>query len=394
MNPTMQYPVFDADNHYYEPKDAFTRYIPRRMAARCIQWADIDGRPRLVVGGRICSVLSNPLFDPVPKPGCLWEYFLGNNPEGRETREMFGELEPIRPEYRSRDARLACLDEQGVEKTLLFPTLGVLIEQYLEPDPEACVAAFHAFNEWLHDDWGFNHKDRIYSAAYLTLADADAALAEVEWALERGVKLIDVRASPPPPGSGARSPADTMFDPIWARLEEAGVLVCTHLANSTRWFHERWEEPPKEPTGFRVLPLKWMLSANRDVADFFAVVITHGLFSRFPNLRMMSVENGAGWVAPLKQLMKKAYGQNPQYFAEDPVQVFDRHVWVTPFWEDSIEMVLQSIPVDRITYGSDWPHVEGTEHPLDYLCMVAELDEATQHRIMHDNAAAALGLTR
>lgn len=388
---TVDHLVFDADNHYYEPADAFTRYIPKKMASRCVEWAEVNGVPRLLVAGKVCRVIGNPLFDPVPKPGALWEYFLGNNPQGLETRDLVGELEPCRPEYRDRDARLRCLDQQGVERTLLFPTLGVLLEQYLQDDPEACVAAFHAFNQWLEDDWGFEYKNRIYSAPYLTLADADSAIAEVEWALGLGAKLVNVRAAPPPASSGARSPADPIFDPVWARLEEAGVLVCTHLSNATPWFHERWEEPPKGGTGFRVLPLKWMLSHHRDITDFFAVLLCHGLFDRFPNLRVLSVENGAGWVGPLKQMLKKVYGQNPQCFKQDPVDAFDRHVWVTPFWEDPIEQVVANVAADRITYGSDWPHIEGTGHPLDYLVTIAELEAPLRHRIMYENTMEALG---
>ena len=386
----LAYPVFDADNHYYESPDAFTRHIPKKMAARCVQWAEIDGRTRLLVGGKVSNVLPNPLFDPVAKPGCLFEYFKGENPEGLDIRALFGDLEPIRPEYRSREVRLQVLDEQGVDKVLLFPTLGVVLEQHIEEDPEACVAAFHAFNEWILDDWGFDYEGRMFSAAYLTLADADAAVAEVEWAIAHGVKLVDVRAAPPPVSSGATSPADPIFDPVWARLEEAGVLVCTHSGSSTRWFADRWEGPT-QPTGFRVMPLRWMLNVNRDVTDFFAVVISHGLFARFPRLRMMSVENGAGWVGPLKKLFKKAYGQNPTYFAENPIDTFDQHVWVTPFWEDPIDVVVADVPGDRIAYGSDWPHAEGTQHPLDYLDTVAGLDDALRRRIVHDNVLAALG---
>ncbi|MSZ99453.1 MAG: amidohydrolase, partial [Actinobacteria bacterium] len=43
--------AFDADNHYYEAEDAFTRHIEPSMAKRCMQWAEIDGRKRLLVGG-------------------------------------------------------------------------------------------------------------------------------------------------------------------------------------------------------------------------------------------------------------------------------------------------------------------------------------------------------
>ena len=69
--------AFDADNHYYEAEDAFTRHIPRDMAKRCMQWAEIEGKKRLLVGGRVNRFIPNPTFDPVSKPGALDAYFRG-----------------------------------------------------------------------------------------------------------------------------------------------------------------------------------------------------------------------------------------------------------------------------------------------------------------------------
>ncbi len=105
--------TFDADNHYYEATDAFTRHIDPRMAKRAMQWAEVDGRQRLLVGGKICKFIPNPTFDPVAKPGSLDEYFRGRNPQSKSIGELFGELEPVRPEYRDRDARLAVMDARA-----------------------------------------------------------------------------------------------------------------------------------------------------------------------------------------------------------------------------------------------------------------------------------------
>jgi len=212
--------------------------------------------------GKVSSILPNPLFDPIAKPGCLFEYFKGENPKGLDMRELFGELEPIRPEYRDRDARLRVMDEQGLAKALLFPTLGVLMEQSLEGDPEACAATFHAFNEWINDDWGFDRDGRIYSAAIPDARRSRERIDEVEWVLGRGAKLINVRSAPPPVASGATSPADPVFDPVWARIEEAGALLCTHLGSSTPLFWERW----KVDTGSPDFAFQRCERCSRDIA--------------------------------------------------------------------------------------------------------------------------------
>ena len=50
------------------------------------------------------------------------------------------------------------MDAQGVETTLLFPTLGVCVEHFMMDDPEQMYANIRAFNTWLDEDWGFDHQ--------------------------------------------------------------------------------------------------------------------------------------------------------------------------------------------------------------------------------------------
>ena len=148
----LPFKYFDCDNHYYEAVDAFTRHIEPQYRKRAIQWAQLDGRQRLLVGGRVNRFIPNPTFDPVGKPGALDEYFRGRNPKGADLNALFGELEPISPAYRDRDARLALMDEQGMQGAILLPTLGVGMEQALLPDLDAAAATFRAFNRWMDED--------------------------------------------------------------------------------------------------------------------------------------------------------------------------------------------------------------------------------------------------
>ena len=143
-------------------------------------------RQRLLVGGKLNKFIPNPVFDPVAKPGSLDEYFRGKNPKAQDIRSLFGDLEPIRPEYRDRDARLSVMDRQGLDGCFLFPTLGVGMEEALADDPPALVAAFEAFNRWLEDDWGYAYKERIFAAPMITLIDVDAAVAELTARPRRG----------------------------------------------------------------------------------------------------------------------------------------------------------------------------------------------------------------
>jgi len=151
---------FDADNHYYEALDAFTRHLDPKLGPRVVQWATIDGKQYQVLGGRVCRAVTNPTFDPVAKPGVLADYFRGN-PNAANPLERLREHEPIRACYRDPAARLAQLDEHGLSAAWLFPTLGMIYEEPLKHDPEAVTLLFTAFNRWLEEDWGFAHDGRL-----------------------------------------------------------------------------------------------------------------------------------------------------------------------------------------------------------------------------------------
>src|SRR6516162_8760841 len=107
----VDFAAFDADNHYYEALDAFTRHVDPKMAARCVQWCEMGGRKYHVVGGRVSHAVVNATFNPIAKAGALYRYFRGN-PEGLNPSDFLREREPIPSHYRERDARLALIDRQ------------------------------------------------------------------------------------------------------------------------------------------------------------------------------------------------------------------------------------------------------------------------------------------
>ena len=386
----LDYLAFDADNHYYEALDAFTRHLDPKLGPRTVQWAEIEGRRYHVVGGRVSRAVVNPTFDPVAKPGVLSAYFRGN-PEGRNPLEYLRQRERIRPEYRDREARLRTLDEQGLEACWLFPTLGMIYEELLKHDPEAVVATFRAFNRWLDEDWGFAHEGRIFAAPYLTLADPDEAVRELEWALGRGARVVVTRPAPAWTAGGPRSPADPLFEGFWARLEESGIPLVAHAGDSGYTTHGY------ERDGFgasfegygRPSIKSWNI--ERAAHDFLATLVFQKLFERFPRLRVASVENGSEFLADLLRKLRSSARRHPGYYREDPVETFRRCVWINPFWEDDVKEVVSLIGAERVIFGSDWPHIEGMPRPLDYLADLAGFDAETQRRILRDNARELTG---
>lgn len=379
--------AFDADNHYYEATDAFIRHVDRRMRSRCMRWAEIDGKQRLLVGGRLNRFIPNPTFDPVAKPGALIDYFRGRT-SIENLHAAFGELDPVSPAYRDPAARVEVMDRQGLDGAFLFPTLGVGMESSLAGDPEALLAAFRGFNRWLLDDWTYDYRGRLFAAPYLTLADVEWAVEELEFVLAHGARLINMRPGPVLGRTGNRSFGHPDHDPFWARVDEAGITVAFHAGDAGYGFLlEQWGVDP-EFQAFRIPPLFQLLTMS-PISDTVASFLADGLFHRFPRLRLATIENGAEWVKPLFGKLSKTYRMRSQMFPEDPRDTFRRHVWVSPFYEDDLAELARLIGVERIVFGSDWPHAEGLADPLSY---VEDLDAAgfsqdDVDRVMYANAA-------
>jgi predicted TIM-barrel fold metal-dependent hydrolase len=349
-----------------------------------VQWATIDGRRYHVLGGRVSRAVSNATFDPVSKPGCLYDYFRGNAGDVKPL-ERLRDHEPIRPEYRDADARLRTLDDQGLAGCWLFPTLGMIYEEPLRHDPEAVCHTFRAFNRWLREDWGFAHADRIFAAPYITLADPQWAVAELEWALGEGARLLVMRPAAPTTAIGRRSPFDAMFDPFWARVDEAGVTVVVHAGDSGV------SSQGYAVDGFAATfsgghrPSLKNFAIEQAVHDFLLSMVLENQFRRFPNLRVASVENGAEFLPDLFRKLRSVDRKMRGWFAVDPVEVFRRHIWINPFWEDDLASVVEWMGADRVLFGSDWPHIEGLPQPLDYLGEAKVLGADDRRKVLHDN---------
>src|SRR6478672_13503236 len=185
-------PVFDADNHLYETEEALTKHLPDRYK-RAIEYVEVRGRKKIVVRGHISDYIPNPTFEVVARPGAQEDYYRRGNPEGKNRREIFGEPMRAIDAFRDPKARMELMDEQGLDRALMFPTLASLVEERMKDDPEMIHAVIHALNQWLYETWSFNYKDRIFTVPVISLPILEKALAELEWVIERGAKAILVR---------------------------------------------------------------------------------------------------------------------------------------------------------------------------------------------------------
>jgi predicted TIM-barrel fold metal-dependent hydrolase len=228
----------------------------------------------------------------------------------------------------------------------------------------------------------------------LSLADPDAAVAELGRVLDRGARIIHIRPAPVPGAhGGSRSLGDRVHDPVWARLAEASIPVAFHLGDSGYTaFTVMWGgEPTFEAFGKGSI-LGRVLVSDRAIHDTVASLVVDGVFHRHPTLRVASIENGSDWVALLVKRLKKQANQTPWGFKEDPLDVIRRNVWVTPYYEEDLSALAEVIGIERILFGSDWPHGEGLAEPTDFAKELHAFDDGDVRRIMRDNALELLGV--
>jgi predicted TIM-barrel fold metal-dependent hydrolase len=389
----LPFPVFDADNHFYETQEALTKHLPDRYRD-AIAYVEVRGRTRVAVLGQISEYIPNPTFEVVARPGALEEFNLHGNPEGRARRQLYGAPMRSVPAFFEPAARLALMDEQGLDRTLLFPTLATFLEEKTRSDPDLLHAAVHALNQWIHETWTFNYRDRIFPTPVITLAIVEKAVAELEWALERGARAVFLRAAPVPGYRGSRSFGLAEFDPFWAKAAEAGVLIAMHASDSgyERYVND-WEGIDMEYRMSSENPFRAVVAAtHRPILDSMAALVCHGAFSRFPALKVAPVENGSIWVRDLFRALSEVYTKTPQAFSEEPIAAFKRNVYLNPLWNDDIASVIELMGADHVMFGSDFPHPEGLADPISYAKYLEGLPEDIVRKIMGDNLARLLGM--
>ena len=379
-------PVFDADNHLYENRDALTKYLPDEHK-NAIEYIDYHGRTKLMVRGHLTDYIPNPTFEVVGSPGAQEDYFKSGAPPGKTRKEI---LKPMRalPGFFEPDARIELMDELGIDQAFMYPTLASLIEERFADDPELTHVVIHALNRWMSETWTFNYADRMYPVPIITLPIVEQAIAELEYVTSLGARQILVRPAPVPGFRGRRSFALPEFDPFWERVVELDVLVLLHASDSgyQRYINE-WDGEGREMLPFADLSNFTMMAMklHRPIEDAIMSLIGHGCLYRHPELRFVTVESGSDWVRPLLHHLDVAYNQGRERWPEHPHETFRRNIWVHPFHEEDPIGLVELIGADRVCYGSDYPHVEGLSDPVSWVDEIAALPREQVEMVMGGN---------
>jgi predicted TIM-barrel fold metal-dependent hydrolase len=407
----LSFPVFDADNHMYETTDAFTKYLPAEYDG-LVKYVQVNGRTKIALRNVISDYIPNPTFNKVAPPGAQELEFRIKNPSSKHSvggrgfhltkTEEGASLVGLPPRYIESppaffdpEARIQLMDEQKIDRAMMWPTLASLLEERLADDPVATAVVVHALNEWMLEHWTFNFEDRIFATPVINLSIVDEAIRELDFVVENGARAILIRPASVPDYNGRRrSFALPEYDPFWSKAQEAGVLIGMHSSDDgyTRHTNE-WEGITDEMNPFKkISPFVALVGSEyRSIRDTVYSIIGHGLATRFPKLRFMPVENGSQFVPTALKQFAKIYDKQPEIFEEDPMVAFKRSIIIHPFFEEDVVGIVDLVGIDNVVFGSDFPHPEGMHDPTEFYDEIDELAEEDKAKLMGGNLNKLMG---
>ena len=376
--------VVDCDAHVLEPPDLWERYLENKYKDRAIKIVtEEDGRESLVIDngphaltGRL-AVLGGVLLE----RSKLW------TPETEYVKYLDG---APRPSMYGPD-RLKLFDASGIDAGIVAPTIGLVWET---DDVGLGNAYARAYNTWLYEEFAAADPKRLLAVAHLHLKDVDTALKELRLRIKQGFRGVFI-GSERVLGKGFAHPD---FDPIWRELEDSGLPVIMHIVVHRRdrglsWISE-WYDEGQVPAAYT-----FGLGAIMQIVPAVTTMILDGLFDRFPKLKVLCIEAGAGWAPYLMHRLDTKYHHfdfTAPLELGKPSEYFHRNLWFSAEPEErTINNLMDVVGEERILWGSDYPHIDShTESPNQIRESVAGLSKHRQGLVLGKNARTLLLLDR
>jgi predicted TIM-barrel fold metal-dependent hydrolase len=349
-----------ADSHVVEPLDLWVERLPRHLRERAPRIEEVDGRWVFRVEGLPPRKLGNPSA----KGDTDTQRAAGFRPGGSD------------PDRRARD-----LDEDGVWGEVLYPTIALF--GFMIADPELRWEVARAYNDWLAETFAAA-STRFAGAAMIPVQEVDAAVTEIERIAGLGLRSIMLPMQPP---AGAPYNRDN-YDPMWAAAQAHGMPVSFHVGTGANPVYERG------PGGAVINYVEVGLGAARTLGYLAA----SGVLARFPDLHVVMVECGAGWLAWLLERMDEAFEEHAGWVQPklpEPPSFYVRAQGHVTFGNDAAGVVNRDFTgVEPLLWASDYPHPEGTwPHTRATLDRIfADVDPDDRRRIVYQTTARLYGL--
>ena len=263
--------------------------------------------------------------------------------------------------------RVADLDYEGVAVEVVFPNtitpfaLGNSITGRLpvtRADYARGLAGIRAHNRWLKE-FCDDLPERRCGLPQVFLNDLDDTLDDLEWIAENG--FTSFMLPPVPPDGGVPGLYDPIYDRIWKVIEDFDLTITQHSGAGTPNYGN-------VPSATILFLMESAYFAHRHLSH----MILSGVFHRFPQLRYVMTEQDVSWVIKELEYMDEYHlwataGVIPQLgdfqntLPDQPSDYFHQNVWIgASFPTPSEADAMQQVGVDRMMWGNDYPHKEGT----------------------------------
>jgi predicted TIM-barrel fold metal-dependent hydrolase len=373
--------VVDADGHVLEPSDVWARYIDPAYRERAIRVRRRpDGSDFLEIDGRPARLTTPEMLGGFGGMGKTLEELAVASLSGR-----YAENAPAAATDPA--ARLALLDRDGISHALLYPSLGLQWEAEAE-DPAYALAHCRAYNRWI-EEFCASSGGRLLPIAHLSLGDVDAAVAELRRAVRagaRGAFVLPFTLSGLPHGHPAH-------DPLWAAAADLGVPIAIHtgIDPAPRSLHHRFDGlswPEAVPQGIWYLQLMFTQAVQQAFTTFFLF----GTFDRIPDLKLVVLESGGGWLGFWLDRMDALY-KGPLRITmplrECPSTYVRRQCWISADPDErALPAVIAYVGADRFLWATDYPHSDHNANYMEELHeLAAVLAPETRRSLLGSNAA-------
>ena len=367
----------DADGHILEPPDLWENYLPEKYRHRALritvdddgyEYLEIDNQPSTRTRRGSLGLLGA-MGEDSPRP----------SPDRRYADSMpFGSSDATE--------RLSLLDQENLEASLLYPTIGLLWECELT-DPQLSLAYASAYNRWIAD-FCRDSGGRLVPIAQLTLLDPQGSAAELERAVKDGCKGAWVN-----PFSHDRVlHGDEVNDPLYAKCVELGVPLALHPTFTP------YDRPaagifdwPREKLFWSAM--MWLRSiVQQAFISFFAL----GTLDRFPTLRVGILEAGSGWIgAMLDRLDAVEFAMRRGSGNPTATEYFRRQCFVSGDPDETVApYTIDKVGADCFMWATDYPHPEHPHTWVDDLTAYAQvLSPETRAKVLGANVKRIYGLS-
>jgi predicted TIM-barrel fold metal-dependent hydrolase len=333
--------IIDVDTHWSEPADLWTSRAPAAMRDRMPRRKVHNGKLQWMMGDSTISSLG--AASCVAKDGTVakdWSWADWQN-------------EDVHPACWDTKSRVALMDEQGVWAQVVYPNImGFGGHRAMKIDAELRLAATQIYNDAL-DEMQEVSGQRLFGMALLPWWDREGSVAEAKRCAARGMRGINI--NPHPHDHGLPDLADPYWNPLWEVCEANQLAVNFHIGASDESVdflgRAGWPSLP-DAQRMSVGGTKMFL----DQAVIMSNLLTSDLFDRFPQLTIVSVESGIGWLPFVLQQIKYS-GRKRAPRSLTPTEYFRRNM-AACFWfeNEDMEQIIRLVGEDNVMFETDFPH--------------------------------------